>query len=1397
MNAYINMLYDFYCLCLKDKIFKIDFCKNVSFLLGDGIIRLMNRVKGFIMTNNYTVSFDIGIGSVGWAIVDSDRTKLIEMGSRIFNSATPAQEARLNRSARRTQRRRKWREQQLLDAFDDFGIVPKDESKKEGYLSYTSKNFARPKPETIYHLRQYALEHPVSERELLLCLYNICKTRGHFLLESVNFERETVDFPLFKEKFYALTDDYVEFNSYDLKNVFETHVLNPIFDQNFKQNEIKKCFKEMDFGVNEKVDMALEQICYLIAGYKGDVSKISEDLLLLDENNQAKSNQKVKVLELLKLDQLNDFLNGIVELYDLINIANILKSYNYICELNVHNLEQVKKIYKLEKEDDKQYQEEVKMIQAKMSSVGDSKKRLRVVKNMDNKFPNGLYLKEAKQILKKQQETNPKITTEFIEICLGIIKTRIPYYIGPLDQKAKNAWLIKQNTFKYSYEYSKNQRDAVNEEDSIIQWKKNMISRCTYLPDEYALPKGSLLAEIFSIVNEMNILTAEDQDGNTYNLRQKDKIDLFNKLFLSKSEVVTYKEVREVLGLSKFGPKNGGYGTQFKNKITLYHQISKICPELKIHSIFELFKEKEKLEKIEEIILDITLFDEDLSKKEHFLKNGFTSEQASALSKLSSKGFYSFSKAFIFETGMDEQNKSLLDLLFEDNSPDFKNEQMTRIHQATDLNGNKIDFDANKYKAKLEQKNDLSIDLLMDEGKPFVPIARPVIRSLNECMKLYKEIIRIYGQPKRVVIETARDLKDSSRKGEVPAKHFDQMNKLYDYLAQQIKEVKKGKNKKLSKISNNMENWSVLESYLLKNKRKIEAYIRQNGQDLITGEIIDLNQLQDYELDHILPRGFGDNSMDNMMLIHRKTNGAKGNRVPLEYIEDGAVNSLGELITTSSFVHRVNTLFELKMISEKKKEKLLLSSSKEVEGFINRNLVDTRYIVKEFMAILKAYHDVNDLDTHVVALQAAFTDTYRHQGFKMRKNRELGVQHHAHDAAILAIVDKMLSTYYPNYDTRGSIKGYHDFLMNLKKGSKDNPSIKRFDRWTSIMYQKTFHEDMNDPNSLLSQVKSRVPLYSLKAEKNYKGQYFDATIYSQIDKKGKERKKGVLGILGVNNDKRIYSSINSVAVDFYKYTDAKGKKKHVAIHIPKVIVDADGNINKEKYIALIKKHYKAKELIDEQGELKTQYFRFRAFKNDLIYDSVNNELQVFNIGSVTNKKLDLKQIDIFSYDDLYVLMPFYKKSIIAEFNIKDYSNSNENAIPFKDINKEQLIDYCLDELMEIENRERYEKTIHALLEKETNLYSFIEKMSYLSIVTDRKNIPPTITGQFMPVAHSDSIKTDFDAQYIKLKYSILGVRFKKDDNGKLFIAGPNKAIQCYTKVRKEKFSWRICKEVIE
>lgn len=718
---------------------------------------------------------------------------------------------------------------------------------------------------------------------------------------------------------------------------------------------------------------------------------------------------------------------------------------------------------------------------------------------------------------------------------------------------------------------------------------------------------------------------------------------------------------------------------------------------------------------------------------------------------------------------------------------------MTRIHSATDVYGNKIDFDANKYKAKLKENKELSIDLLMDDGKPFMPISRPVIRSLNECMKVYKEIISIYGVPKRVVIETARDLKDSSRKGEVPAKHFDQMKSAYDYLKKQIKEQKSNHLFK----GNEMVDWEEIETYLSRNKRKIELYIRQNGLDMISGERIDINRLDNYEMDHILPRGFGDNSMDNMMLISKSLNAAKSNRVPLEFIESGeALNSDEQFITSSSFVRRVNSLFELKMISEKKKDRLLLKSSKDVEGFINRNLVDTRYIIKEFMAILNAYHDVNHYDTHVVALKSAFTDTYRKNGFHMQKNRDVGVQHHAHDAAILAIVDKMLLTYYPNYDSRGNMKAYHNFLLNLNKNEK-NQAEKDFGGFTWIMYQKAFHERLNDQDSLLSQVKSRVPLFSVKAEKNYKGQFFDATIYPQKDKKTKkETKKGILGDFGINNDKHIFSAINCVAVDFYKYTNKRGKKKHLGVHIPKVIIDDQGRIDQDKYKFLVKEYYKVPELFDENGNIIQGYFRFRAFKNDLIYDSVNNELQMFNIGSIAKKQLEMKHINIFSYDDLYRLMPFYKRSIVEQFNIKDRFLNPLGSTLFNEVNKQQLVDYSIDNLMAVEDVARYKKGIFELLKGQSTLYSFVEEMSFLSIIVNRKCTWPKILCQYCPKANTPYSENE-DGQYFKVKTSVLGVRFHKNEDGKLVISGPNRAANKFSKIRKEDFSWRICRDMIE
>lgn len=105
--------------------------------------------------NNYTFGFDIGIASTGVAVITDDG-KLVYDGTHGFNTAEEASESRKNRSARRNLSRKKWRKNQLLEAFDDFNVLSKQETSQKGYLCYTvnTDTIQRPLEKTVYHLRK-------------------------------------------------------------------------------------------------------------------------------------------------------------------------------------------------------------------------------------------------------------------------------------------------------------------------------------------------------------------------------------------------------------------------------------------------------------------------------------------------------------------------------------------------------------------------------------------------------------------------------------------------------------------------------------------------------------------------------------------------------------------------------------------------------------------------------------------------------------------------------------------------------------------------------------------------------------------------------------------------------------------------------------------------------------------------------------------------------------------------------------------------------------------------------------------------------------------------------------------------------------------------------------------
>lgn len=115
------------------------------------------------------LALDIGIASVGWAVLDKESETVLEAGSNIFPEASAAgnQVRREMRQARRIKRRQRTR-------LDDFNKL------------WRKNNLSIPqyKSTEIVNLKVKALREEISLDELYLILYSYLKHRGISYLED-------------------------------------------------------------------------------------------------------------------------------------------------------------------------------------------------------------------------------------------------------------------------------------------------------------------------------------------------------------------------------------------------------------------------------------------------------------------------------------------------------------------------------------------------------------------------------------------------------------------------------------------------------------------------------------------------------------------------------------------------------------------------------------------------------------------------------------------------------------------------------------------------------------------------------------------------------------------------------------------------------------------------------------------------------------------------------------------------------------------------------------------------------------------------------------------------------------------------------------------------------------
>lgn len=348
--------------------------------------------------------------------------------------------------------------------------------------------------------------------------------------------------------------------------------------------------------------------------------------------------------------------------------------------------------------------------------------------------------------------------------------------------------------------------------------------------------------------------------------------------------------------------------------------------------------------------------------------------------------------------------------------PNFKDHMMLSSDMLRELN--KVMINGISYDEAMGQLGYNHSDLNLDNEKEdlLIPINQDeelnnqrVIRSLSQARGIINSIIKKYGMPERINVETARELSKSREERNEISKNRDKNREENDKVKEQL--VSLGLFKSIDSIKSH----DLLKYRLWNEQQNRCAY------SLETIKIEDLFDNNLVQVDHILPysRTF-DDSYFNKTLVLTKYNQEKGNKTPYEW--------LGKTDKWNDFKAFISNLD----ISEKKKENYLLNKlTIEMESeYRNQNLNDTKFISKYLVSYIKANLNVSKVGCpsgsitgkirnywHLNGLTHSLESEtyYKNDNDDAKKNRENHL-HHAMDALIIAVANDGVIRRVSNYE---------------------------------------------------------------------------------------------------------------------------------------------------------------------------------------------------------------------------------------------------------------------------------------------------------------------------------------------------------------------------------------------
>lgn len=1047
---------------------------------------------------NYNIGLDIGTNSVGWAVTDMDNNLLKHKkqnmwGARLFNTAETAVERRVYRSTRRRMNRRKQRLALLRELMEPI-ITPidpsfyariaatqlhrEDNQYKHGdnFNLFIDKNFNDKhyfaQYPTMYHLRNELINgkgktEKIDPRLIYLALSHLLKYRGNFLYEDQDLSNITNAFDseffelsgLLNESEWILTEVTQEISK-QIMCVFQDVTL-------YRSEQVKKAIDCLGkLGTTEKKKW--QEIFKAITGMKMNAKTAFNDSFVNEAGkpisfslNDTSFEETKDVLTTLLQDDI-EIIDRLERMYSWYVLQNVLKGEESLTQAMIKKYEKHASDLKLLKSVVREHctqemyvrffrSDDDKLINyvnyTKKTFVKNKKQKAKktctqidlyteikkLLKNYEadqrvqqifvdidqeiflpkqNSTDNGaipyqLQLEELKQILTNQSQFYPELAAVQDKI-QQILTFRIPYYVGPLTETEKSifSWAEFKQTGRI---YPWNFEELVDRDQSAEKFIRKMTSTCTYIIGEPVFPRYSLLYNEFTVLNELNKVRI---NGKLLEPNQKKEIfqHCFQQSFkktVTKKDIITFCQ-------QNWQPYNGSYeitGTQdekgFAANLNSYIDFVKIFGNEFVH---------ENNGMIEQLIEWLTVFEDKKIIERKISQNypELSDDIIKKITRLRYSGWSKLSKKLLIglTTFIDEKSYTIMDILWN------KNLNFMQI-----INSERYEFKAylDDQLNKGENKKVTYEEIKQLAGSPALK------RGIWQTIQIVDEIEKVVGCPAtNIFIEFAREDQASKRTNS----RLHQLEKLYENIDSD------SELQDLRKELKHMDNKDINE--------KLFLYFIQNGRSAYSGTALNLENLNEYQVDHIIPRSLVKNdSIDNKVLVLATENQQKSDDKTAFSIATSQAKKLWEALKKTG------------LMTQRKYNYLMMPIFKEeyVKGFINRQLVETRQISKHVAQLLQRSNKAN-----VYSLKSSIASDFRSKN-KLFKTRTVNDYHHAHDAYLTTLVGNFIQKCYSGMNEEFL---YESYLVYQSKKMKEirksrynflssNMGEKQFDKETGLL----------------------------------------------------------------------------------------------------------------------------------------------------------------------------------------------------------------------------------------------------------------------------------------------------------------------------------------------------------